>query len=195
MLASRLILTAQGVPKRKIGSGLSHLPLRLCLSCHSRPFSAGLMDAAPRGPSKDERPVGSALSKPPGNTADLLNDQWIRMSLFGSCRERLLGGRVSLGTGIRERCNARITSETWRCQPCWDVVSLWSRPDSFLEASNKCTTISGAPLQRPGLGGLVATEPKVRFRPVNRPSCEAVGLYPTQSSCRSLVSVARTGAW
>ena len=37
---------------------------------------------------------------------------------------------------------------------------------------------------KPGVGGPVATEPKVRFKLANRPSCEAVGPYPTL--CRLL---------
>ena len=31
--------------------------------------------------------------------------------------------------------NASITSETWRCQPCQERVSLWSRPNSCLAVS------------------------------------------------------------
>jgi hypothetical protein len=31
---------------------------------------------------------------------------------------------------------ASITSETWRCQPCHERVSLWSRPSSVLAVSN-----------------------------------------------------------
>src|ERR1700752_3183021 len=31
--------------------------------------------------------------------------------------------------------NASMTSETWRCQPCQERVSLWSRPSSFLAVS------------------------------------------------------------
>ena len=30
---------------------------------------------------------------------------------------------------------AVITSEMWRCQPCQDHVSLWSRSSSFLAVS------------------------------------------------------------
>ena len=29
-----------------------------------------------------------------------------------------------------------MTSETWRCQPCQERVSLWSRPSSFLAVPN-----------------------------------------------------------
>ena len=34
------------------------------------------------------------------------------------------------------RAKASMTSETWRCQPCQDRVSLWSRPSSLLAVSN-----------------------------------------------------------
>ena len=30
---------------------------------------------------------------------------------------------------------ASMTSETWRCQPCQERVSLWSRPSSVFAAS------------------------------------------------------------
>ena len=30
---------------------------------------------------------------------------------------------------------ASMTSDTWRCQPCHERVSLWSRPNSFLAVS------------------------------------------------------------
>ena len=30
---------------------------------------------------------------------------------------------------------ASMTSETWRCQPCQERVSLWSRPSSVLAVS------------------------------------------------------------
>src|ERR1700722_9331384 len=49
---------------------------------------------------------------------------------------------VFLGAGLFARwriaaimAKASMTSETWRCQPCQDLVSLWSRPNSFLAVS------------------------------------------------------------
>jgi hypothetical protein len=49
----------------------------------------------------------------------------------------LFGGVTSLArariTAIIAK--ASMTSDTWRCQPCHDRVSLWSRPSSFLVVS------------------------------------------------------------
>ena len=49
---------------------------------------------------------------------------------------------VFLGVGLLAWCwmaaimaKASMTSETWRCQPCQDLDSLWSSPNSFLAVS------------------------------------------------------------
>ena len=40
---------------------------------------------------------------------------------------------------------ASITSETWRCQPCQERVSLWSRPSSFLAVSKPSSIAQRCP--------------------------------------------------
>jgi hypothetical protein len=37
---------------------------------------------------------------------------------------------------VASMAKASMTSETWRCQPCQLLVSLWSRPSSFFAVSN-----------------------------------------------------------
>ncbi len=43
---------------------------------------------------------------------------------------------------------ASITSETWRCQPCQERVSLWASPSSALPVSKASSLVSagGAPV-------------------------------------------------
>ena len=36
---------------------------------------------------------------------------------------------------VASMAKASMTSETWRCQPCQERVSLWSRPSSFFAVS------------------------------------------------------------
>ena len=49
---------------------------------------------------------------------------------FWGCRQSFAQCRI---TAIM--ANASMTNETWRCQPCQERVSLWSRPNSFLAVS------------------------------------------------------------
>ena len=48
-----------------------------------------------------------------------------------SCAFFLGASRRLRDAGWRPSWKASMTSETWRCQPCQDRVSLWSRPNSF----------------------------------------------------------------
>src|SRR6185437_13422948 len=61
-------------------------------------------------------------------------------------QERRLGCRrggvfLSAGSALARwrmtaiMAKASMTRETWRCQPCQERVSLWSRPNSFLAVS------------------------------------------------------------
>ena len=64
-------------------------------------------------------------------------DQRIRLGGPRSSWRRFFGGGRAFAwcriTAIMAK--ASMTSETWRCQPCQDRVSLWSRPSSFLAVS------------------------------------------------------------
>src|SRR3954465_6490761 len=43
------------------------------------------------------------------------------------------------------RMTASMTSETWRCQPCHERVSLWSRPSSFFAVSKASSMAQRCP--------------------------------------------------
>jgi hypothetical protein len=72
-----------------------------------------------------------------GNAADFLDRladeiEWIVEGV----------GLVFFGIGLFAWCwmatimaKASMTSDTWRCAPCQDLVSLWSRPSSFFAVS------------------------------------------------------------
>src|SRR4051812_30261882 len=94
----------------------------------------GLMRASPERPGNDVGGMDPALCKARCDAADLLHrpaDQ--RRSMVLTVRP-LFKGVASLA---RQRmaasmAKAIMTSETWRCQPCQERVSLWSRPSSVL---------------------------------------------------------------
>jgi hypothetical protein len=46
---------------------------------------------------------------------------------------------------------ANMTSETWRCQPCQDRVSLWSRPGSLLVVSKAFSMTQRCPSAMTGV--------------------------------------------
>jgi hypothetical protein len=97
----------------------------------------GLVSPSPKRPCNDVSGVDASLRETLGYPADFLDrpayEVW-----------RFLGVRafVFLGVILFARCwmaaimaKASMTSETWRCQPCQDLVSLWSSPNSFLAVS------------------------------------------------------------
>ena len=96
-----------------------------------------LMGASPGRPGDHEGGFDPALSEARGDAADFLDrpsyqrDCLISSFLFGGERRRLACWRT---TAIM--VNASITSETCRCQPCQERVSLWVSPSSVLAVSN-----------------------------------------------------------
>src|SRR3979490_2421168 len=81
-------------------------------------------------------------SESDGDAADFLDrhtDQWSRgySLIFAVVRRLVFFGGCELArwriTAIMAK--ASITRETWRCQPCQDLLSLWSSPNSFLAVS------------------------------------------------------------
>src|SRR6201993_2222219 len=96
------------------------------------------MGPAPEGPGDDMRRFDAPLGEPVGNAADFLDgpsDQRRRRAV------KILSFVCWIGAALA-RCRiaaimakASMTSETWRCQPCQERVSLWSRPSSFLAVS------------------------------------------------------------
>ena len=95
------------------------------------------MGAAPQGPGDDGGGLDVALRQARSNPADFLHrpaDQRRLLRIIG----RLLFGGAGMLAWRRmaaSMAKASMTSETCRCQPCQERVSLWSRPSSFLAVS------------------------------------------------------------
>src|ERR1051325_7567547 len=95
------------------------------------------MGAAPQGPCDDFGGLDLASGQTRGDTADCRPrpaDQWRLLRIIG---RRLFGGAGVLAWRRMAAIMAKagMTSETCRCQPCQERVSLWSRPSSFLAVS------------------------------------------------------------
>src|SRR5689334_25421068 len=103
------------------------------------------MGAAPEGPGDDGGGFDPALRQAASNSADFLYrpaDQWrllriIVRLLFGGARV------LALRRMAASIAKASMTSETCRCQPCQERVSLWSRPNSFLAVSKPSSMAQG----------------------------------------------------
>src|SRR5215211_5991820 len=95
------------------------------------------MGAAPEGPSDDGGGLDSALCQARNNPADFLHRPADQRRLLRIIRRRLFGGAavLALRRMAASIAKASMTSETCRCQPCQERVSLWSRPNSFLAVS------------------------------------------------------------
>src|SRR3954447_8236072 len=95
------------------------------------------MGAAPQGPGDDGGGLDLALRQARGNPADFLHRPADQRRFLRIIVRLLFGGadvwalrRVAVSIA-----KASMTSETCRCQPCQERVSLWSRPSSFLAVS------------------------------------------------------------
>src|SRR5689334_11519803 len=97
----------------------------------------GLMGASPEGPCDDGGGLDLAVRQACSNSADFLHrpaDQARRLRII----LRLLFGGAGVLAFWRMAASiakASMTSETCRCQPCQERVSLWSRPNSVLAVS------------------------------------------------------------
>src|SRR3569833_2824047 len=95
------------------------------------------MCAAPRGPGDYKGRLDPALLEAGGDAADFLDrPAYQRCSLASS---RLFWGEVKRLARSRTTAimaNASITSDTCRCQPCHERVSLWVSPSSVFAVSN-----------------------------------------------------------
>src|SRR3954471_741006 len=95
------------------------------------------MGASPEGPGDDGGGLDLALAQARGNPPDFLHrpaDQRRALRIIG----RLLfggAGMLALWRMAASIAKASMTSETCRCQPCQERVSLWSRPSSFFAVS------------------------------------------------------------
>src|SRR3954451_23634241 len=97
----------------------------------------GLMGAAPEGPGDDGGGFDLALHQARGNSADFLYRPADQRRLLRIIVRLLFGGAevLALWRMAASIAKASMTSETCRCQPYQERVSLWSRPNSFLAVS------------------------------------------------------------
>src|SRR5215204_7465897 len=94
------------------------------------------MRSSPSGPGDHESRVDLSLAQACGHAANFLDrPAYQRCSLASSL---LFWGEVKLLARSRTTAimaKASITSDTCRCQPCQERVSLWVRPNSVLAVS------------------------------------------------------------
>src|SRR3954447_9601577 len=107
----------------------------------------GLMGSAPQGPCDDGGGLDLASGQTRSNPADFLHrpaDQWRLLRIIGGL---LFGGAavLALRRMAASIVKASMTSETCRCQPCQERVSLWSRPSSFLAVSKPSSMAQRCP--------------------------------------------------
>src|SRR5690242_1906838 len=100
-------------------------------------LGGGLVGAAPEGPCDNGGGFDLAVRQARGNPADFLHRPADQRRLLRIIRRLLFWG---VGVLAWRRmavsiAKASMTSETCRCQPCQERVSLWSRPSSFLAVS------------------------------------------------------------
>src|SRR3954465_12397308 len=95
------------------------------------------MGAAPEGPGDDVGGLDLALRQACGHPADFLHRPADQRRLLRIIGRLLFGGAgmLALRRMAASIAKASMTSETCRCQPCQERVSLWSRPNSFLAVS------------------------------------------------------------
>src|SRR3954469_7632847 len=100
-------------------------------------LGGGLMGAAPQGPRDDDGELDLAAGQTRGSPADFLHRPADQRRLLRIIGRLLFGGAgmLALRRMAASIAKASMTSETCRCQPCQDRVSLWSRPSSFLAVS------------------------------------------------------------
>src|SRR3954453_15383709 len=100
-------------------------------------LGCGLMGAAPEGPRDDGGGFDPALRQACDDAADFLHRPADQHGLVRIIRRLLFGGAGVLAWRRIAviMAKASMTSETCRCQPCQERVSLWSRPSSFLAIS------------------------------------------------------------
>src|SRR5271165_6853 len=81
--------------------------------------------------------LDSPLGEFDGDAADFLDRPSDQARCFFARRGDVLlsGPTLALWRMAAIMAKASMTSETCRCQPCQERVSLWSRPSSFLAAS------------------------------------------------------------
>src|SRR5215210_1269568 len=156
------------------------------------------MRASPRGPGDHEGGLDPALLEACGHAADFLDrPAYQRCSLASSF---LFWGDVRVLARWRTTAimaNASITSDTCRCQPCQERVSLWVSPNSVLAVSNAFSMAQRWPSTRTRVSIDVpaghqveknARSCSVRLRRISRPPFHtplSISLYSSASSSAS----------
>src|SRR3954454_21353424 len=125
------------------------------------------MGAAPEGPYDDGGGFDLALRQACDNTADFLHRPADQHRLVRIIRRLLFGGAAVLAWRrmAASIAKASMTSETCRCQPCQERVSLWSRPSSFLAVSKPSSMAQRRPSAATRVSIPVPTGHQVAKRP------------------------------
>src|SRR3546814_7872765 len=96
-----------------------------------RSLCLGLIGSSPERPCDDVGGVDPALRHPRCDASDFLDrpadQRRVGRVVFGG------GAALALWRIVTIMAKASMTSETWRCHPCQERVSLWSRPSSRSE--------------------------------------------------------------
>src|SRR4051794_12627226 len=156
------------------------------------------MGAAPQGPCNGGG-LDLALGQAHGDTADFLHRPADQRRLLRIIRRLLFEGVGVLAWRRMAAIMAKasMTSETCRCQPCQERVSLWSRPSSFLAVSKPSSIAQRCPSTLPSTvtevpaGHQVAKKarsPSVMLRRIRRPLVQRpdrVSLYSAASRSAS----------
>src|ERR687894_854832 len=115
------------------------LALQLHSSLQVRALCGGLVGASPERPGDDVGGLDASLGEADGDAPDLLDRPADEVWCLRASRIGFFGGVGALAWWrmTASMAKASMTSETCRCQPCQERVSLWSRPSSFLAVSNR----------------------------------------------------------
>src|SRR3954453_3556562 len=123
------------------------LALQLHSSLQVGALCGGLVGASPERPGDDVGGPDASPGEPDGDAADLLDRPADEVRRVRASRIGIFGGAGAFARRrmVASMAKASITSETWRCQPCQERVSLWSSPSSVLAVSNASSTAQRCP--------------------------------------------------
>ena len=151
------------------------------------------MGAAPQGPGDNGGGLDVALRQAASNTADFLHRPADQRRLLRIIVRLLFGGAgvLALRRMAASIAKASMTSETCRCQPCQERVSLWSRPNSFLAVSKPSSMAQRRPSTATRVSIAVpaghqvvkkARSPSAMLRRIRRPLVHRPGRFSLYSA-------------
>src|SRR3954452_13131141 len=145
--AGRLSTPVTGTTLSEASRAPPHLALQLHSALQVRVPCGGLVRPSPERPGDDVGGPDAPLREADGDAAEFLDRPADEVWPLRASRIKIFGG---VGAFVRWRttasmAKASITSETWRCQPCQERVSLWSRPSSVLAVSNASSIVQRCP--------------------------------------------------